>query len=172
MTGRFHNDPRALAFALLLLPSTAVATSLFVQHALHVDPCSLCIVQRLTYLVCAVLAIAAFALHGRRSGRVLCGLVLVGALGGLSVAAYQVWLQAFPPAQSSCSAGFAMLLDDTPFEGAWRWLMDAPGDCREITFRILGLTMAQASTVLFGVISVVAARTLYRWRPVPASAVA
>lgn len=160
-----HSRYPILALLLLLLPSGAVATSFFVQHGLHIDPCSLCIIQRLTYIACAVLAVGAFALHAKPAGRVLCALVAVAAIGGFGVAAYQTWLQAFPPAHASCSAGFAMLLDDTPFEGAWRWLMDAPGDCREITFRIAGLSMAQASAMLFAAIATVAVLVLRRRRP-------
>jgi len=151
-----HVAPRLLALLLLLLPSAAVATSFFVQHRLHIDPCSLCIVQRLTYIACATLAVGAFALHGRPAGRVLAAVVAAAALGGLAVALYQTWLQAFPPAHASCSAGFGMLLDDTPFERAWHWLMDAPGDCREITLRIAGLSMAQASALLFAAIAAAA----------------
>jgi disulfide bond formation protein DsbB len=146
-------DPRFLSWLLLALSGSAVATSLFVQHALGVDPCSLCVIQRLTYLACTLAAGSAIALGGSRQARIgFTALVVALAAGGLSVAAYQTWLQAFPPAHASCSAGFGMLLDDTPFEGIWHYVMDAPGDCREITLRIAGLSMAQASVLLFGVL--------------------
>jgi len=163
--------PRLVPLLLLLMPAGAVAASVFVQHGLHIDPCSLCIIQRLIYIGCTVLAVGAFALHGRPGGQVLAGLVAMAALAGLGVALYQTWLQAFPPAHASCSAGYAMLLDDTPFEGAWRWLMDAPGDCREITFRIAGLSMAQASALLFAGIAAVAILAMRRpWaRPLRAA---
>ena len=63
-----------------------------------------------------------------------------------------------------------MLLDDTPFERPWHWLMDAPGDCREVTFRIAGLSMPQASAILFALIATVAASMLKRGRAAPAAA--
>ncbi len=165
----WHAHPRILGALLLLMPTGAVATSFFVQHRLHIDPCTLCIFQRLAYLACAILAGLAFALHRRPSGRVFCGATLVVALAGLGVAGYQTWLQAFPPAHAGCSASFAMLMDDTLLERPWHFLMDAPGDCTEITFRILGLSMAQASVLLFTAIAAVAARALFHARN-PASA--
>ena len=153
---RLAGDPRFLSWLLLALSGCAVATSLFVQHVLGIDPCSLCVIQRLTYFACALAAASAIALAGSRQARIgFTALAVVLAAGGLGVAAYQTWLQAFPPAHASCSAGFGMLLDDTAFEGIWRYVMDAPGDCREITFRIAGLSMAQASVLLFGVLGAV-----------------
>ena len=75
-----------------------VGGSFFVQHVLGVEPCPLCIIQRITYVGLAFVFFgAAYAeAHGVAQRRLL---ILAGllTLGGLGVAAYQTHLQLFPP---------------------------------------------------------------------------
>jgi disulfide bond formation protein DsbB len=146
---------------LLALSLGAVAGSFVVQHGLGVDPCSLCVLQRLGYVGVAMFAGSLVACSRPSPCHVLTRVILALALAILGVAAYQTWLQAFPPPFSSCSAWLAMLLDDTPLERPWHFLMDAPGDCTEVTLRIAGLTLPQASLLLSSLIATVAARLLF-----------
>jgi disulfide bond formation protein DsbB len=133
-----------------------VGASFFVQHVLLVEPCPLCMVQRYTYALLAVV-FAAIALQERRSGsqRALLLAALVLALLGGGVAGYQSQLQLFPEAQAAtCSASLTYMLDTLPLGEVVGRLFDAHGDCSDTSFRILGLTLAQISVVIFAVLLV------------------
>src|ERR1043165_8043058 len=148
---RFAAAPRRVAGALGFACVALVGASLFVQHVLDVEPCPLCIVQRFTYLaLIPVLFALAFA---RPSGAVhrslLWGATLL-TVGGLGVAGYQTQLQLFPPSVvESCSPSLAYMLETVGVTDVLAQLFHAGGDCADTSFKILGLTLAQASLLIF-----------------------
>jgi len=128
-----------------------VGGSFFVQHVLLVEPCPLCIVQRYTYALLAVVFLA-MASVGRspRWQRALLWFALLLVLAGGGVAAYQSQLQLFPPAApATCSASLSYMLDTLPVTEVIGRLFQAHGDCSDSSFKILGLTLAQISLAIF-----------------------
>ena len=144
-------SPARVAVLLGLVCTSLVGASFYVQHVLGVEPCPLCIVQRLTYLVLIpVFFAAAMALRRDRTQRILFWMAAVLTLGGLGVAAYQTYLQLFPaPQVVSCSASLSYMLDTLSVSEVLAQVLHAPGDCSDTSFKILGLTMAQASLLIF-----------------------
>ena len=70
--------------------------------------------------------------------------MLALAAGGLSVgiAARHVWLQNLPPDQvPACGAGLDYMLDTLPLTSVVRQVLTASGECAEVSWRFLGLTM-------------------------------
>ena len=108
---------RALFAAIFLLCAGAIATALYFQHVLEMEPCPLCIMQRVVVMGAGVLALVA-AIHkpadvGRR---VYGGLMALIAATGVSIAARHVWLQNLPPDQvPECGPGIDYILDAFPF---------------------------------------------------------
>jgi disulfide bond formation protein DsbB len=153
------DQPRSLAGLLAALCATGMATGLFVQHVLGLEPCSLCVLQRLGFLLITVTAIGFLLLSTRRlASIVLAGALASAAVFGLAVAGYQVWLQAFPPLMSSCGAGIGAYLEGWPFEQALRWVFDAQGDCARSAFAILGITLPQWGLLAFAFMTAAALR--------------
>jgi disulfide bond formation protein DsbB len=71
-------------------------------------------------------------------------------LGGLGVAGYQTYLQLFPATLvARCSASLSYMLDTMAVTEVLARLFHATGDCSDTSFRILGLTLAQASLLIF-----------------------
>ena len=148
---RLLDSPSRVALLLALACTGLVGGSFFVQHALGVEPCPLCIIQRLTY---AGLALVLFgAAHAETHGiaqRRLLMLATLLTLGGLGVAGYQTRLQIFPPAiAASCSASLSYMLDTLSFTDVLAQLFHAKGDCSDTSFKVLGLTLAQGSLLIF-----------------------
>ncbi|MFB1489563.1 MULTISPECIES: disulfide bond formation protein B [unclassified Thiocapsa] len=126
----------------------AVASSFVMTDWLALDPCHLCIFQRLLFMVLAVLALGAALGAGctgaRIFGRLIGALTLPVSATGIGVAAYQSWLQLQPPESVSCVAGAPGLIEQ------WvEWLgQQAPalfmatGFCEDEGALILGLTLA------------------------------
>jgi disulfide bond formation protein DsbB len=148
-----------------------VCGSFFVQHVLEVEPCPLCILQRLTYATLAVIFLVA-ALCGdrpvvRRSLHVVATLLV---LAGGGIAAYQSQLQIFPPAQAAaCSASLSYMVDTLPAQEVVGRIFAAHGDCSDTSFKVAGLTLAQISLGVFACLGAWLLLALRR-RPVAAGA--
>lgn len=143
-----------------------VGGSFFVQHVLEIDPCPLCIIQRYTYatLIPVFFAAAWTRPHGWPQ-RVLLTVAAFLVAGGLGVAAYQTQLQLFPPpVTAACSASLSYMLDTLAATEVLARLFQATGDCSDTSFKVLGLTLAQASMLIFLTFSAILATVLLRSR--------
>ncbi len=148
---RFLASPTRVALLLALACTGLVGASFFVQHVVGIEPCPLCIIQRFTYLgLIPVFAAAALAGEGSVAQRGLLWLAALGTLLGLAVAGYQTQLQMFPPpAAEGCSASLSYMLDTMSVTEVLGKLLQAKGDCADTSFKVLGLTLAQASLLIF-----------------------
>jgi disulfide bond formation protein DsbB len=154
--------PAALTWLLAGLCALGLATGLFVQHVLGYEPCSLCVLQRLGFLLILVAAVPLALLSSRRlATSALAAVVVAAAVLGLGVAGYQVWLQAFPPLVTACGAGIGAYLEGWPFEAALRWVLDAQGDCARSSFTLVGLSLPQWGLVAFAFLTVAALRLFW-----------
>src|SRR5690349_1640444 len=80
--------------------------ALYAQHVLLLEPCPLCIFQRVAVIAVGVVFLLA-TLHnpGRIGARVYGTLIGVAALAGIGVAGKHIWIQAQPPGSvPSCGA--------------------------------------------------------------------
>lgn len=124
--------------------------SILLTEWLALQPCHLCIFQRLLYMLMAPLALIA-ALTGGLSQRISGGLVVIAAGSGAATAAYQTWLQTQPAGSVSC-VGPEM----GPIERLVEWLgMQLPslfmatGFCEDEGLVIVGLSLAQWALLCF-----------------------
>lgn len=156
---------RALWIGLGLACAAAAAFSIGITVWLQLNPCHLCIFQRLLLMLMAPLALLVWrpAPWGLAAG----GGFAILALSGGSTAAYQTWLQLQPPGSISCVGA-----DMGPIEhlvewlgGWWPSLFMASGFCEDRELVILGLSLANWTFALFAVLLLVA---LWRLRPVGA----
>jgi len=147
----FVASPTRVALVLGLACTGLVGASFYVQHVLGIEPCPLCIIQRFTYvaLIPVFLAAAMAPTHGRRQ-RTLFWAAAISTMGGAGIAGYQTYLQLFPaPLVARCSASLSYMLDNLAVTEVLAKLFHAGGDCSDTSFKILGLTMAQASLLVF-----------------------
>jgi disulfide bond formation protein DsbB len=128
-----------------------LAYAVYLQYWKGLDPCPWCIVQRVGFLLVALIALVAALQRpwsfGIRVWSVLGGLV---ALGGAGTAVYHLWLQSDPKRAAAC-AGSALerLLDDSRI-GDWvPPLLQYGGTCEAKPWSLLGLSVPQWSLVCF-----------------------
>jgi disulfide bond formation protein DsbB len=161
---RLLSSPTRVALLLGIVCTGLVGASFYVQHVLGIEPCPLCIIQRFTYLTLAVVfLIAALVQSGGSLQRGLLWLAALLTLGGLGVAGYQTNLQLHPPAiAASCSASLSYMLETLSVTDVLARLLDAKGDCSDTSFKILGLTLAQASLLIFTGFTLVLGTVLLR----------
>lgn len=118
--------------------------ALFAQHVLGLEPCPLCVFQRVAVLALGFVFLAAYAHNPGRTGtRIYGGLALVAAGAGIGVAWRQLWLQNLPPDQvPECGPGLNFIMDVFPLWDAIGMVLKGSGDCAKVDWTFLGLSMA------------------------------
>jgi len=144
---------------LLAAPALACAGLLgfgyFLQYFDGQDPCPLCMVQRgFFYLVLAAFLVAAVHLPQRTGWRIYCAAAFLAALGGFSVAARHVWLQHLPADQvPACGPDLFYMMENLPFSRMLQKLFMGSGQCAEVHWRFLGLSIAEWSFAWFAALA-------------------
>lgn len=134
---------RAWYGAVVLICAGLMGYALYVQYQMLLDPCPLCIFQRLAFIWVGAWALVA-AVHNPSglAGRVYAGMVLLGAAAGAAVAGRHLWLQNLPPGEvPECGPGLAYLLDTAPFLDVLKTVLLGDGNCAEVDWVFLGLSM-------------------------------
>jgi disulfide bond formation protein DsbB len=117
--------------------------ALYSQHVLGLEPCPLCIFQRVAVVGLGLLFLMA-AIHspGRLGCWIYASLLLLVSLAGSAVSARHVWLQSLPPDQvPSCGPGLDFMLDTFPFTEVLNMVLSGSGECAEVAWSLLGLSM-------------------------------
>ena len=117
--------------------------ALYAEHVLGLEPCPLCIFQRVAVIAVGVLFLLA-ALHNpaRIGARVYGVLIAIAALAGMGIAIRHVWIQAQPPGTvAACGAGLDYMLEILPLRQVIATVLTGSGECGTVDWRFLGLTM-------------------------------
>ena len=158
--------PRALNGLTLLACAAAFAGALYMQHVEGLEPCPLCIFQRIALIVVMVILLIA-TLHGPKGVGVRVYAVLTGlaTLGGAAIAVRHLWLQSLPADEvPACGPTLDYMIDAFPLHEVLATVLSGSGECAEIGWRFLGLTIPGWSLVVFGGVLVVALIQLFRPR--------
>ena len=159
--------PRQLNLLALLACLAAMAGALYLQHVDGLEPCPLCIFQRVGVIAAAVVLLVA-ALHGPKGVgvRIYGLLTALAAIGGGAVAIRHIWLQNLPPDQvPACGPGLEYMLDVFPLQNVLQQVLAGSGECAEMDWSFLGLSLPAWSLVVFAGLLVVALFQLFR--PLP-----
>ena len=125
------------------LCATLIAYALYSQLHLGLEPCPLCIFQRIGIALLGLVFLAAALHHPRGRGRYGYALAIaVVALATLLVAARHLYVQSLPPGTlPSCGAPLSVLLKFTPLWEVVRKVLTGSGECAVVNWRFLGLAM-------------------------------
>lgn len=154
---------RILAFTALACVAL-LAYGLYLQHAVGLDPCPMCIVQRYALLLVAVVAGVTAAMRGPlpyTTGVVLLG---VAAGSGAFVAARQSFLQWYPPEVLTCGRDLYGMIESFPLKRVIPMVFKGSGDCSKVDWTFLGLTIANWSFLCFAGIVALSVGLLLRRR--------
>ncbi len=134
---------RLINFAGFAVCAALLAYALYTQFQLGLEPCPLCIFQRIGVAALGVVFLIAALHHPRGWGmRVYAVLIALAALATIGVAARHVYVQHLPPGSlPSCGAPLGVLLKFTPVFDVIRKVLTGSGECSEVTWRFLGLAM-------------------------------
>ena len=121
-----------------------MAYAIYEQFEMNVEPCPMCIFQRLAFIGMGIFFLAG-ALHspGARGRRIYALVVMFAACVGIGVAINHLRMQFTPhdPMMGGCGPGLSYLLDSFPLNEALKKAFTGSGDCGEINWTFLGITM-------------------------------
>lgn len=100
----FAPTPRQLCAAAVVVPLAAVATALFTQHALDMQPCPWCVLQRVIFVAIALAALPGLLAGGRVARWGSGALMGVLALCGMATA---LWQHFVASSSTSCALTLA-----------------------------------------------------------------
>jgi disulfide bond formation protein DsbB len=117
--------------------------ALYAEYVLFLDPCPLCVFQRVAVIVLGLVFLAAAIQNPRGWGRYVYAMVIgLAALGGIGVAAWHVRMQSLPPDEvPTCGPGLDYILENNSFGEALSIVFAGSGSCADVVWQFLGLSM-------------------------------
>jgi disulfide bond formation protein DsbB len=128
-----------------------MGAALYMQHVMHLEPCPLCIFQRMFVIAIGVVALLGVLHNPGRVGTSLYA-ILIGllALGGGAVATRQVWLQHLPADQvPECGPSLDYMLEAFPLNQTLQLVFKGSGECAAVDWTFLGFSIAEWMLVVF-----------------------
>jgi disulfide bond formation protein DsbB len=120
-----------------------LAYAYYAQYVMHLEPCPLCIFQRIGVFVLGVIFLIATLQDPVALGRrVYAVLLTLAALATIGVAARHLYIQSLPPdAAPSCGAPLEMLMKMFSPSEVLVKVLRGDGECAKINWKLLGLAM-------------------------------
>jgi disulfide bond formation protein DsbB len=138
----------------LLACAGLMGYALYAQYVLGLAPCPLCIFQRIATILTGILFLIATLHNPRTTGaRVYGALIGLAALGGVLISARHIWIQAQPPGTvAACGADLNYLMEIMPVTDVVTKVLTGSGECGQIDWTLLGLSMPWWVAISLGVL--------------------
>lgn len=133
---------------LTLITVAVLLTSLYLQYVLKLQPCPLCLMQR--FCVFLLLILLGLSFHTLKKAHLLSILQMIVSAAGLFFTLRQLWLQSLPPGEApACMPGLDVLIQYFPWQTIVKALFWGAGDCAEVSWRFLGISLPGWSAMYF-----------------------
>ncbi len=156
--------PRFCFLLGFLFCAALLLTAIYFQFVGGLEPCPLCISQRIMVLAVALVLLVAF-LHNPGSVKAVRAYAVAGfltAMLGASVSGRHVWLQHLPANQvPACGPGIEYMFQYFPLTDTLRAMLTGTGECAKVDWTLLGLSMPAWVLLCF---LGLAAFSLAQWR--------
>ncbi len=143
---------RSLAFlGLAICIASMFFAVLYLERTLFLDPCPLCILDRVVIICLGIVFLIAF-LHGPRTiftkvYGVLC--ILLSSVG-IGLASRHIWLQNLPKDKvPECGPDLYFMLDTLPLFETLKKTLTGSGSCAETNWTFADLTIPEQTLILF-----------------------
>ncbi len=145
--------------SLLILSFIALSFAYFIQYILGHEPCNLCIIERIPYIGSIILI--SFFLIVKKWEKIIISIVLLFFIFGAITSIYHVGIEQGVFSESLlCKLGISENIQDT--DELLKNLKKTPISCRDVTFRIFGLSLATFNAFLSIVISCILASLIFK----------
>lgn len=124
---------------------------LYLEHIQGLEACPLCIFQRIVYTIIIFITLIG-AIHNPRNllQNIYKLLMVISSITGAAIAGRQIWLQHLPPELvPECGPGLDYMFNVFPFGEALKMIFTGSGECAEVKWRFIGLSIAEWSLIMF-----------------------
>lgn len=121
-----------------------MAAAYYFEYVEFLDPCPLCMVQRLATILIGLGFLSAFLLESKGRWWLRGSLLFTLAAGifGIWAASHHIWLQSLPLEEApACGPGFDYLMETLPLTELLKIMLKGDGNCAEISWSLWGLSM-------------------------------
>jgi len=143
--------PRTWFFLGFIACFSMLAVGAYFQFIDELEPCPLCISQRIAILITGISFLVA-ALHNpsQKGIKIYAILGAIFALAGSAVSARHVWLQNLPPEEvPECSPGLSYIFENFPLTDTLKLMINGTGECADVLWTFLGLSIPGWTFVAF-----------------------
>jgi len=156
--------PRVWYIFVVLCCASLLGFALYNQYIDYLDPCPLCVFQRLVFIGMGGLALFA-AIHnpGRTGLRIYAWLIALVATLGSSIAGRHIWLQSLPADEvPECGPGLNYMLDNFPLTEVLASVLRGSGSCAEVIWSFMGFSMPMWTLFWYSGLGLVTLWVVYR----------
>jgi len=135
--------PRLWNVCVVLCCGVLLGFALYNQYVDYLDPCPLCVFQRVVFFWMAAFALLAAIHNPARIGqRIYAWLIAAGAVLGALIAGRHIWLQSLPADEvPECGPGLNYMLENFPITEVLSTVLRGSGSCAEVIWSFLGMSM-------------------------------
>ena len=145
--------------SLILLSFITLSLAYFIEFVLGHEPCNLCIIERIPYI--GTIIIISFLIFTNRWEKILLSITLLLFIFGAVTSVYHVGIEQGVFSESLlCELGLNTNYQNP--EDLLKSLEKAPISCKDVTFKIFGLSLATFNAFLSIVISYILLRLLIK----------
>ncbi len=144
-------SPRYLNLFGFICCAGLLLTAFYFQYVKGLEPCPLCMAQRIAFYGAALFFLLS-AIHNPALTvrRIYAGLTLFFSFFGIGLASRQLWLQSLPEDQvPACGPGLEYMMDVLPWTEVVSVMLRGTGDCAEVQWTFLSLSIPGWSFVAF-----------------------
>jgi len=150
---------RLVNLSIFLFCAAMLAIAYYMQYAMRLEPCPLCIMQRVFFLATGLWALVACIHNPQTRAKLVYGIgSVILPLAGSGFALRQIWLQHLPKDQvPACGPSLGYMLEQFPLAEVISVMFSGDGNCAEILWvdPVLGLGIPQWALVGFGMLAAV-----------------
>jgi disulfide bond formation protein DsbB len=141
-----------------------LAVAGYFQFVEHLEPCPLCILQRISVLFVGVILLLAVLHNPRGWGIKVYGLLAgIIALVGAAISAWHLRLQNMPEDQvPSCGPGLNFMLDNFSLNETLEMVLRGSGECAEVLWTFMSLSIPAWTLMAFIALALMSISQLFR----------
>ncbi|MFZ2725564.1 MAG: disulfide bond formation protein B [Methylococcaceae bacterium] len=140
-----------------------LAMAAYFQFAQGLNPCPLCISQRLAVVLTGLVFLIAAVHNPKRIGTIRYAIAgTIAALIGASISTRHVWLQHLPPDKvPECGPGLEYMFQYFPLAEVIKLMLSGTGDCAKVDWTLLGFSMPVWTLLAFLLLALLSALQIW-----------
>lgn len=143
-----------------------LAMGAYFQFVQGLNPCPLCISQRLAILATGIVFLIAALHNPQQTGTTRYAIAgAITALIGASISTRHVWLQHLPPDEvPECGPGLDYMLQNFPLFDTLKLMLSGTGDCAKVDWTLLGFSMPEWTLLAFLMLATVSLLQIWNYK--------